>query len=79
VLTGRGICFEPITGMEVSSTECDVSVYDVETSTDRGLRPARVVQTRRNFTVTGKYDRKLENGHGNYQFWTLQLRLSFFK
>jgi len=78
VLSGRGICFGPITGTEESPTECGVSEYDLETSTDRGLRPARVVETRRNFTVTGKYDRKLENGHGHYQFWILQLHLSFF-
>ena len=78
VLSGRGICFGPITGMEESPTECGGSEYDLETSTERGLRPARVVETRWNFRVRGKYDRKLENGHGHYQFWILQLHVSFF-
>jgi hypothetical protein len=45
--------------MEKGSTEFGVSEYDLETSTERGLSPARAVETRRNFTGSGKCDRKL--------------------
>jgi hypothetical protein len=62
VLSGRGICCGLITGTEISPTECGVSEYDLETSIERGLRPASAVETRRNFTARGIYDRKLENG-----------------
>jgi hypothetical protein len=48
VLSGREICFGPITDMEKSHTECGVSKYDLETSTERGFRPASAVETRRN-------------------------------
>ena len=79
VLSGRGICFGPIAGMaKKSPTECGVSEYHLETSTERGLRPASAVETTRNFTAREKYDRKLEHGHGHLQFWILQLHFSFF-
>jgi hypothetical protein len=78
VLSGRGICFGSITGKEKCPTEYGVSEYDLETSTERGLRSASGVETRRNSTAREKYDRKLENGHGHYQYWILQLHVSFF-
>jgi hypothetical protein len=54
VLSGRGICFGPITGMEKSPTDCNVSEYDLEISTKTGLRPAGDFETRRNFTARVK-------------------------
>jgi hypothetical protein len=54
VLSGRGICFRSITGMEKSPTECSVSEYNLETSTKTGLRPTRAFETRRNFTARRK-------------------------
>ena len=63
--------------MEKSPNECGVSEYDLETSTEGGgLRTAIAVETRRNLTSREKYDRKLEDGHGHYQFQCFTVHFS---